>query len=399
MLGDWQDAPAFVLSCPGPLRRHTAALQRAATATLPQILLGSESQVLAFIANANDHPRLLFTPFPEMFPDAASLASAIAQTGGPATTAAVHLRFGGVRSARVLKGARNAAVLAECAGATLLTASHHPFASGLVLPAAMQRIYRLTPRAVQPHNPAGAALPCFDLPPGLVGAALPPHTPDGSGGLDLASLACFQSDAWAAGQVHNTACLPDGTPTVLLPWNMDHPGSIVPELLTRFARLRRPGSAMPRFVLLPFNYIGQTGIIRDVITRIADASEPEGAMLAHLFLARVRSAAGVAALRRLSRTAWVDGNDPEQWWTLGRLGACGIASLPIGPGQGARSLAATETTRVQAETRCGALIFQASIPKLKSLPHLLDLTAAQQARTPPDPPAKPKPGRRRKAAA
>ncbi len=178
-----------------------------------------------------------------------------------------------------------------------------------------------------------------------------------------------------------------------MPWNMDHPGSIVPDLLARFASLRTGGGAMPPVILLPFNYIGQTGIIRDVIARIRAASDPPGALLAQLYIARVRNRSGLAALCRLSRLAWVDGNDPEHWWTLGRLAACGIATILLdagapGPATPTLRVPAEETLRVRAETRCGALIFQSRILALRALPDLLRLTAEQQAQAPPEPAAR-----------
>ncbi len=415
MLDDWTGAPCVVLSCPGPLRRHATALQSADGLALPQVLLGSESQLLAFAASAaasRDAGLLLFAPFPEMFAGEAGLRLALSRTlartlvsagatAAPGTDAdVVHLRFGGVRSARVLKGARNAAVLAECRGAPLLTASHHPFASGLVLPAAMQRAYRLTPQAVAPVRSGGAALPILDLPEGLAAAALPHGTP-GTAGLEIACLDGFQSDAWAAGHGRDAgACPADGTPSVLVAWNMDHPGSILPELLTRLARLATPRTALPRMILLPFNYIGQTGIIRDLIARVREAAGHGPSMLRQMFLARVRSQDGAAALRRLSRVAWVDGNDPEHWWTLGRLAANDIAPLLIGGEQpGTPHVRADEELRVEAETRYGALIFLARLPSPRQLPALLHLTAGQQAMMPPGPAATPKPARRRSKAA
>ena len=397
MLGDWADAPGVVLSCPGPLRRHTAALRPAAGLALPQALLGGESQLLAFAASVSGAGgRLMFAPFPEMFAGPASLRPALDRLGAGHMGEVVHLRFGGVRSARVLKGARNAAVLAECMGAPLLTASHHPFASGLVLPAAMQRAYRLTPDAVMAQRSGGGLLPLLDLPESLVRAALPARLAD-TAGLEAACLDGFQSDAWAAGQIRDArACPADGTPSVLVPWNMDHPGSIVPELLVRLASLATREAMPPRIILLPFNYIGQTGIIRDVIARLANAG---GAMLRRMFLARVRSQEGVAALRSLSRVAWVDGNDPEHWWTLGRLDAHGITGLLVGAARpDVPGLEADEQLRVQAETRCGALIFLAQLPSPRRLPELLRLTAERQALTPADPPAAPRPVRRKSKA-
>ncbi len=411
VLGEWQDASAVILSCPGPLRRHRSALLPAAGLDLPQVLLGSESQLLAFAAHAGAD-RLFFTPFPEMFPGAGSIAAALARAGGNPGPGAVHLRFGSVRAARILKGVRNACVLAERRTPPPLTASHHPFASGQVLPAAVSRTFLLCGDAIRPVRIGGGALPATELPDSLVGAGLPPEPgplqarPGEAGsGLEVTSLAQFRSAAWAAGGQRMVPAQPeDGRGAVLLPWNMDHPGSIVPELLERLARLHTQGSPTPRIMLMPFNYIGQTGIIRDLVKRVAAASEPAGALLPLLYLARVRSLAGVAALRRLSCVAWVDGNDPEHWWTLGRLAGCGVASILLGqPADQADGTAATarfaadDTMWVEANTRCGTLVCQAVLPSLRRLPLLLGLTADTGAAFPPD--AAPSPKRRRRVVA
>jgi hypothetical protein len=385
LLGDWRDASAIVLSCPGPLRRHGASILPAQGLALPQMLLGAESQLLAFMALAaavpEDSCRLHFAPFPELFHGPASLQAALpAASGG-----AVHLRFGGVRAARLLKGARNACVLAERAGPAPLTASHHPFASGSAVPAAMLRAYAMCADAVHPSRIGGGELPLCPLPEAILGMGLqdePAHGDDP--GLDMACLAGFRSDAWAAGPV--TEAGPQG-PCVLLPWNMDHPGSIIATLLERLAGLQA-GGQVPAIVLLPFNYVGQTGIIRDLIALLRDATAQPGAALGRLFVARVRNPAGIANLKRLSNVAWVDGNDPEHWWTLGRLSACGFATLLLDAGmsgtdasRAAGTVAADEQLWVEAETRCGALTFAARIPPLRALPGLLRLTAELQVRT------------------
>ena len=68
LLRAWSDAPAFLLSCPGPLRRHHAALHPISQLTLPQCLLGGEAQLHAFAAGATElRSRMFFAPLPEMF--------------------------------------------------------------------------------------------------------------------------------------------------------------------------------------------------------------------------------------------------------------------------------------------------------------------------------------------
>ena len=434
-LPGWEHASAVILSCPGPLRRHNAALMPMADVVLPQVLLGSESQLLAFAAAATGlGGRLFFAPLPEMFPDRASLCAALGRAGhrldsgdgdtdddaGQEDTGQpVHLRFGSIRAARVLKGIRNACVVAETIGATPLTASHHPFASGLVLPAAIRRLFVYGPDSARAQTIGGVPIRAARLPADCVQAdlrsGLPAISGNGAagdeGGLDLVSLAEFRSFAWAAGPVKARgarALLAGGgtRPAVLMPWNMDHPGSVVPDLLERLARLhdtsKPAGSAasVPSIVLLPFNYVGQTGIIRRLITRLREAAHDPDAFLSSMFLARIGNLQAVAPLRRISGVAWVDGNDPEHWWTLARLAACGIDPILIDPlpgdqGRDASSpgdapapqatarVHADEAVWVEAETRCGALTFAARLPSFRALPTLLALTASRG--TPPPP--------------
>ena len=403
----WGNASAVVLSCPGPLRRHTAALIPVAELSLPQVLLGAESQLLAFAAAATGFgARMFFAPLPEMFPDAGAVRAAWRRLGGQDAEGQeaggqrgrlVHLRFGGARSARVLKGVRNGCVLAEQGAAAPLTASHHPFASGAVLPAAVQRVFGYGQDMPRLQTVLGAPIPASRLPAACLAADLACFqagavgADDAGQGLDIVSLAEFRSFAWAAGPVRGRGrpgeAAGDRRPSlVLVPWNMDHPGSIVPHLLERLARLYASAppagqKPMPQLVLLPFNYVGQTGIIRRLIGRLRDAAHEPAAFLSAIHLARTGSLGGVASLARVSRCAWVDGNDPEHWWTLARLSACGIAPVLIDPGahpaHDVARVVADEAIWVEAETRCGTLTFPARLPSFRALPGLL----AQSPRT------------------
>jgi hypothetical protein len=268
-----------------------------------------------------------------------------------------------------------------------------------VLPAATERLFVYGPQTMRPVPLGGPPLPATPLPPHCVTADLEAAaakltsrkaagTP--TFGLDLVKLADYSAADWAAGYVSSPA-QPTGTgaalpsrKTVLLPWNMAHFGSIVPRLLGQLTSLRRPGTPMPLVVILPFNYLGQTGIIRALIADLrAAAADPE-TVLNEMILARVSHLRGLAPLKAISRVAWVDGNDPEYWWSLSRLSASGFDPILIDPSSAGNRfstrLAADEDIRVEVETRFGALSFDARLPSLRALPRLLAMTGERMAR-------------------
>jgi hypothetical protein len=403
----WEDAPAFLLSCPGPLRRHHDAVQPMSQLRLPQCLLGSEAQMLAFVAAVPELAgRMFFVPLPEMFSSAQS-ADALAQACGlePAGLAGprlVHLRFGGTRSARVLKDARNGLILAENHQVPPITASRHPFARGLTVPASMRRIFAVDAAIAVPQAMGGADLP-LTLLEGIdedsfiaadLAAAGPAPRRTGArkgqpaDGLDLMSLAEFRSNAWAAGgssaSGHLDAALAahrrDAAPFVLVPWNLDHPGSAVPALVARTLRLQPTGLPAVRLVILPFNYPGQTGLIRRLIRQLRQTIENGAAALPHLFLGRLTRPSALPELRRLARVAWVDGNDPEHEWTSRRLEAAGFAPVLLSAGgpfrPGTVLIDADEVQTIQAETAFGLLQFHVRLPSLRALRSLLPMTQA-----------------------
>jgi hypothetical protein len=392
-LRPWDDAPAILLSCPGPLRRQHAAVQPIADLTLPQCLLGSEAQLLAFVAAQPAlATRLFFLPLPEIFASPASMAALTAACGATGAARLVHLRFGGTRSARVLKDARNALVLAEHHRTPPITASRHPFASGLVVPPTIRRILALHPGLAIPANLGGHAPNVTVLEGDVTAADLhAPTPPEGAGhdlvSLDLVSLAEFRTNAWAAGplrhasahmQAARDAAARDQAPFVLVPWNLDDFGSAVPALVARTQRLQRKDQPAVRLVIMPFNYPGQTGLIRRLIRQLRQTIEDPVAALAHLFLGRLTSRAALPALRQLARVAWVDGNDPEHDWTMQRLAAAGFAPVLLAAGDpprpGTVQIAADDQLTIAAETRFGLLHYHAQLPSLRALRALLALT-------------------------
>ncbi len=390
MLRAWEDAPAFVLSCPGPLRRHTACFTPISQLVLPQCLLGYEAQLSAFAAAAPElAPRMVFSPLPEIFSTVESLAPLAPLLGAAAHAGRkpVHLRFGSTRTARVMKPARNGAVVAEDHRVAPQTKSPHPFASGMALPAGMRRVFSYAPDLAGLKGVGGADIPATCLPAACITADLPlldESAPDPAG-LEVISFAEFRSTAWAAGPVRarspdlraaQRAAAADGAPTVLVPWNLDHPGSVVPDLLIRLTKLQDRHKPALRLLVLPFNYPGQLGLIRRMIARVRNAVEQPEMALAGLFLGRLCHMSALPLLRRMGVVAWVDGNDPEHAWTCRRLSAAGLVPIlmhPVESGMAGtdRAVPADELVWVDAETRWGLLSFASHMPSIRVLPRLL----------------------------
>jgi len=405
LLRAWSDAPAFLLSCPGPLRRHHAAVQPISQLSLPQCLLGGEAQLRAFAASLpNLAPRLFFMPLPELFSGPASHAALQVAVGDDhKVSRLVHLRFGGTRSARIMKAARNGLVLAENHRCLPITASRHPFASGLVLPADMRRVFAYDVAVPRPTVIGGEALSMTPIGAEAIAADLPGPKPRGQlrektdrDGLEVVSLAEFRSNAWAAGPVrarspHLRAALAataeDGAPFVLLPWNLDHPGSTVPALIERTLRLQALAAPALRLIVLPFNYPGQTGLIRRMIRQLRGKTEEGAEALPHVFVGRLTDLQSLPDLLALSRVAWVDGNDPEFDWTSRRLAACGIAPVLLAAGDtpappGGMTVESDEEMTLEAETAFGLLHFRTQIPSLRALRKLLAMTRGLADQTP-----------------
>jgi hypothetical protein len=192
----------------------------------------------------------------------------------------------------------------------------------------------------------------------------------------MVALADFDAEAWAAATV---APMPARTPAdegaVLVPWNMAHAGSIIPLLLERLASLWQDGVVMPRLILFPFNHAGQDDGLPLLRKRISAASADPAILLKTILVGRVTHPRGLARLKKMFASAWVDGNDPEYAWTISRLIACGIDPVLIDPGvpppPGARLSPADEPVWVESDTRYGPLSSDVRLPSLRALPCLL----------------------------
>jgi hypothetical protein len=118
---------------------------------------------------------------------------------------------------------------------------------------------------------------------------------------------------------------------IMLPWNLAHSGSVIPDIVEKLAHRHRLASAGAWIVLFPFNatplsYIGVAawlGRLRDAVGAVNEA-------LDRIFFARLTSLRDASWLRRLFPIAWLETDDPEVDWTAGRLSQLGIDLCLIG---------------------------------------------------------------------
>lgn len=449
-------AKLLLLSAPWLGAGHSACAVPVGSLGPFQCLLGTEAQLAAFVAAlGNRAAPILVLPAPELFQAPESfaalrrLAGAMAGGNGAGSNGAgkneagtseagtmalpggaLHLRFGPARTVRLLKGARTVAVLAEQPAVPPVALGEHPFGGGLLpagtaaalLYAAPAAVHAVAPRRFDRRTADGAALPWSVLPDRFVTADLPDpqaSAPDEAlpPGLQLQSLAAFDPNwpdpdpdtdpaggscpDFAAATTASGPAGASGPAAVLLPWNLDHPGSIVPDLLRKLVRLGsgQPGGCIP--VLLPFN--GGSAGLEAVATAArawrAGSSVPgptghpaslrPGPMppplvapplAAPAFVIRVTAIEAAAGLRHRIPFAWLDGGDPEHGWTLRRLAALGLRTVTLRPpGLPPAGLDVTADERLPLTVRdaAGPRLYRSAAVTARRLPALMAITRGQ----------------------
>ncbi len=354
----------FILSGVAPDQKWDCALAPLAAYHGQQCLLGWDAQLLAFGAMLGRvGASCLVTPAPEMFftPTSLRVAAASAGISASSLTDAVHIRFGGGRFARLLRGIPNLIATAETAWTGILAPGAHPFRDQNTAPHAFQRVLDLTGQAGPLKRPNGAEIERIAVPRCCAGADVPelqliprPLTAADFDGLEMASLAEFDGrDASRAAEAlqarrvmleFNTGGLALTRKLVLLPWNLANPATCIPDLAVKYLRAFAGTAHDCYLVLLPFNADQKraaqmqklaAGIKRDLAAMLPAPPDfqPPGQLPSGVMIGQVLDFSGLATLRRMGAVAWVDGADPEAVWTEARLAACGIPAVFLSTGE------------------------------------------------------------------
>ncbi len=362
-----------------------------------QPLLGFDAQMAGVAAQAGrDGVPVFGLAAPEIFPNLAAMFRLSGATS--ASAAPIHLRFGTPRMPRLLKGAVNMAVLAESAPPQP-ELGMHPFASGTVLPHGTARIVAYDTPLAAPVRVGGGAIPLVTLPVELAEAdmlgiaraeAVPPTD------VLLQTAADFAPADWArrpgdgrARPVPALTARAIDESGVLVPWNLAHPGSVVPDLLAKVQMLAAQGRFRPILLVVPYNDVpvGLPALAREAA---ACRQRQTKARVPALLFARGRTLAAGMHLAGVCRRAWIDGTDPEWAWTAGRLRRLGLRLNLIAAeavGAPAYDLAPDELLVTQVPSPYGPLAFRGRILSVRRLEALAAAAGTEPAWTPPVPAA------------
>jgi hypothetical protein len=367
--------PSILLSAPADSEGCDGALFPAEDYQGFQALFGFDGQLRCFASALQQcGVRALVTPAPELFFTEQSLRWLDTQVGcgsgtGAASRRLLHVRFGPLRLARVVRGLSNIQAVAEAGAGRAIPLGRHPYAAGNRVLPSMRAALLYGEHPVPARKLNDGKLDVFRLPEAFLAADLTtaPDVVGKSGrslaelrsvpGLQMQSFAEFDPHYWTTGssaqsprpsadfrrslieQANSAGMQQEMRPLILLPWNLAHPGSIVPDLVMKFARFAP--AAPVQLAVFPYNAThGADGALAQLVDRVrhgqglnhrgtAEETALLRARLQRLFLCRLTNLVGLEALPRLCAMAWVDGGDPEAAWTLQRLNWCGIPSALI----------------------------------------------------------------------
>ncbi len=384
-----------------------------------QVLFGWEAQMQAFASQIAALGRTLFlAPAPEIFSTPESHAHIARATGWDGRGVLTHLRFGMPYFARVVKGAHNVMVLAEHRITAPLTPTHHPFGGGSRLPAAMARLLLFQPQSFLPRRSDGSAIASECLAPGFTIADLPPPPArdaaarvigSDASGLIVRSFAEYDPAAW---QQASAAATPpalldwrgvvamrevarergEAVPRmIMVPWNLAHPASIIPDLVEKLAHSGGLAATIGRLVLFPYNETeDNAGRITAVIENARQLLHAAPADLRHLLVARLATHRAAAALASLFEIAWLEADAPDRLWNERRLSALGLpfALLATAPEGAAEekpphqlpprfTVAADEARLISVDDQFGERLFTVGTLSARALAALLRRTLAE----------------------
>lgn len=347
----------MVLSFPHARHLQTASFVPPSQAVFNQVLLGAQGQLHALIPHFERlTPNVFICSVPEIVLTPQSFEPLLSAIGRKSIkeNEIVHMRFGPVRYACVMKGTRNKAVIAEHESRDIYSASMSPFAVGDVLPAAFSEAFLLLDRPRGLRRPDGRQLPEHVLGSGVgISSARSPQTggiraPDQTSlaFLDIVSAGDFDAGLWESRRAKGTILSapqgfldlierdPAGSVRplpILVPWNMSDPGGFAPNLLERFLDEADPLKSGPALALMPFNETFETpAALNAAIARIRRHPQAEALLERGVFLVGVASAEAFPAFASLFSCFVLDAGDPEFAWSFRRLCSLGLRPAVFG---------------------------------------------------------------------
>lgn len=349
---------SILLSFPHARHLQPASIVGLSHAVFNQVLLGGQGQLHALAPYFKRFtPHVFVCGVPEIFFTPQSFEAVRQAVGDPALdpTAIVHMRFGPVRYATVMKGVRNKAVVAEHEARDIYSTSMSPFAVGDVLPASFSETLLLLDESRGLRRPDGRQLPEHILGSGFGIHGLPPSARRGDSkasqhdpfaDIDVMCGGDFDGSLWDARRSRRTALrtpqgfrdLMDGAaargerpPLALVPWNMSDPADFASNVLDRFLDEADPLARGHALALMPFNETFETPAkLSNAVARIKRHPRADLLLERGIFFVGVASEQAITAFADLFSCFVLDAGDPEFSWSFLRLSALGIHPIVFG---------------------------------------------------------------------
>ncbi len=351
-----------------------------------QALLGHDAQMLG-IAAALEREGDIETRFltaPEIFSESEVSQATL---GRPAHRAVVHLRFGTPRRPRLLKQAINVVVLAEDTSIPL-NLGHHPFATGAMLPSEVAAAFVYELRSPALHRPDNSLVSQTLLSRALAEFAGNHHNEPQSW-TAMQSCESLDEEHWHRWitppeqiQSGSSSIVSDPSRTILLPWNLSAPGSLVPNILQKASILLMQNRFPLNLIVFPYNDLpGSPRRIAEVAKSCADVISHK-LRCKQIAFVRTPSSHGALSTVRLCHRAWIDRIDPEWSWTSLCLQQHGLITSFIStlPSQLlecdlAHPVSPDESVAYHSQKGDGLLFWRARVMSLRGLRDLAKLIA------------------------
>ncbi|QRM35618.1 hypothetical protein [Microvirga sp. VF16] len=303
-----------------------------------QCLFGAASQVQILAGAYQQAANIGYCYFPELVSSHTLARQIQGEQLGFISGPTVHVRVGSRRRARIIKGCRNVLITSDS------PAIEEDGTDSYLARTLASRTDQLFETCFYLGDSSSTLLHDLAQMTASLARDGDGHSPDqGRRSLEVIPFSEFAADThahylrapllWRSSQTHCeflSRARAEGATNLLIPFNLDHDGSIVPPLLTLLARTRHQAAQSINIVVFPFNESqgSKQRLVRlatDCL-KLVDAERHRTS----LYFALGPTRSSLRAVQALFSAAALDAGDPDAPWSCRRLAALGVPTFTIG---------------------------------------------------------------------